>query len=89
MRVVTTNLAIRFYAEDGWTLEDLLPLICNVVRVNESCFLYFDDGRPYWVPAVGVNVNIPKLLTLVTKVDRTFNDFPGETDERHLERFNW
>lgn len=89
MRVVTTNLAIRFYKSDGWSEPDLM----NIVQFSnlDHPFRFFDDGfSAYWVPRPGVKLDIDKLLKeYKPSVSRTFDDYPNQTDKEHLETKNW
>jgi hypothetical protein len=87
MIVRTTSLAMRFYKEDGWNEDILLSLVDE----NGHCagFKYFDDEHPYWIPEVGTNMDIERLMQFVTKVHRGFNDVPSQTDKEHLESKNW
>lgn len=89
MKVVTTNLAIRFYKRDGWTEPDLLSLVED--SVLDQSFKFFDDGdMAYWVPYAGVKMDIEKMLKQHNPVViRTFNDFPNQSDLEHLESKNW
>lgn len=105
MRVVTSSLAIRFYRRDGWSLNLLLPLVRNTSTSHDpnggtEPFQFFDDlivsrtgqhgmDLSYWVQVPGTTLDIPKLMKLVVIVERTFDDHPGESDEEHLQRFNW
>jgi hypothetical protein len=48
-----------------------------------------NDTSPYFIMEVGSKVNMSKLMTVVTKVERTFNDYPNISDQEFLEKFNW
>ena len=90
MIVSTSNLAIRFYVRDEWTEESLRPLISS--SVTDPPFILKDPDEPrlsYWLPEVGTIMDIKKLMKVVTKVERGFNDYPHETDEEHLINHNW
>ena len=86
MKVVTTNLAIRFYAVDGWTEKKVLAL--NPDNTPDD-FRHFDAGTKlaYWVPHPGTKIHINRLMEVVTAVQRTYNDYPWESDQEHLARF--
>lgn len=87
MKVVTTNLTIRFYKADGWTFDILVSLLD---RLNQEPFIYFiDQSNEYWIPTVGTKLNIDKLMKKVTRVQRTFDDYPNQTDREHLMSKLW
>lgn len=90
MKIVCSNLAMRFYVQHGWT-EDLIR---SCLLKGELHFWKDDifDGwdMRYWVPKVGATFDIDKLLALATDgIVRTYNDYPHETDKQFLTRFNW
>lgn len=88
MQLVTSSLAIRFYTRHGWNEENIIPFVTKAYPA--AAFHFHDDGdMAYYVPNVGTRLDIKKLLEVVTKVERTFNDYPWESDEQHLEHFNW
>lgn len=92
MRVLTSNLAIRFYESDGWTEEVLNT--CVKTSNHLRPFRYFPDNIgesniAYWVPEVGTRLDFDLLMPKITKVVRMYNDNPHLADRQHLERFNW
>ena len=88
MRVVTTNLAMRFYKSDGWTREILSGLV-KEGSIDPRFKFFADDRLPYWIPEVGTQLDIDRLLKITTSVQRTFNGYPNQTDKEHLESKNW
>lgn len=84
---------MRFYDRDGWTEEMLRPLISSFVTdpplAHKDAGLTTPYSWAYWVPEVGTVLDIKKLMKIVTKVDRTFNDHPHQTDEEFLQNYNW
>jgi hypothetical protein len=83
-------MAIRFYERHGWTEDKIRSLISTSI-VNPP-LQHKDAAEPfwsYWVPEVGTVIDIKKLMKIVTKVDRTFNDHPHQTDEQFLQNYNW
>lgn len=87
MRVVTSNLAIRFYKSDGWTEEALNRYV--KFSAHKEAFKFFDDGAlSYWLTKVGTKLDIPLLMGVVTEVSRGFDDYPEQTDQEHLEDHN-
>lgn len=90
MRVVATNLAMRFYKNDGWTSHQLYSIVKYIgPECLEDPYRYFDDTEPYWIPNVGTRLDIDSLMLLVTEVVRVFNDHPELTDRQILESKNW
>lgn len=89
MKIITTNLAMRFYKNDGWNEDTLLQCVQSFSH-PEGPFKYFkEDAIPYWIPNVGTKLDLDMLLEKASTIQRTFNDFPEESDKQHLQRFNW
>lgn len=90
--IICSNLAMRFYKKH-WTKEEvescMKPRGKEYLKPGEILDAFPNDADPYYIPAVGTNMDIKKLLSLADGVVRTFNDFPHETDEQFLEHFNW
>lgn len=81
---------MRFHVRYGWTQEVLLPLVKSALY--EPPFTQKDPQYPelaYWVPESGTIMDIKKLMKVVTKVERTFNDYPERSDEDFLKMYNW
>lgn len=89
MKVVTTNLAIRFYTQYGWTKEILDSLVEK--KSKEDGFYNMETGEfgEYWIPVPGTKLDMDKLMEKVTSIDKTFNDYPHLSDKEFLERYNW
>jgi len=90
VRVSSSNLALRFYLKDGWDKEVLDSLVISGKFVK--CSHWEEDlklGLAYYLPEVGTKLDIDKLMNLITKVDRRFDDYPHETDREFIERMLW
>lgn len=85
MRVATSHLAMRFYVEDGWTQE-----LLDSITVEGKCKMPFpEDKRAYFILPIDSRLDMDKLMSLVTKVDRwSSNAEPAKTDREYLEGFN-
>jgi len=86
----TSNLAMRFYVHNGWTLEELEGLVESHRDSTDGRFRFFDDtDSPYYVPNVGTNLKIKELAEKISEIKKAFNDYPNETNKECIERFNW
>jgi len=84
VRIVCSNLAMRFYRVDGWTEELINQFIENgSVKMN-----FPEDASPYWIPEIGTRFNLNALLQFCPKVVRTFDDNPSLDDFSFLMQFN-
>jgi hypothetical protein len=91
MRINSSNLALRFYASEGWTL-DLLNSFVEKGAVKKHPSFDKDEKEGwggYFIPEPGTKMNIPKLMKLVTSVHRAFNDYPEDTDEQFIKKMLW
>ena len=91
MRINSSNLALRFYASEGWTLELLNSLVTKgAIKKHPS----FDKDEAegwggYYLPDTGTQMNIPELMKHVTSVHRAFDDYPTDTDEQFIKKMLW
>jgi len=85
-RVVTSNLAVRFYVKDGWTRELLESLLVRGKIVNDSHF-----GEPgnddYYSTYRSAMFDMATLMAVISHVKRTFNDYPDLCDEDFLLKY--
>lgn len=92
MVIRSSNLALRFYASDGWTKELMLSLILDEFRHDAKSFLVDtreredneDDYYFLFKPDSFYKIDFDKLLTLKTKLYRAFDDYPNQTDEEFM-----
>lgn len=82
----SSNLALRFYERDGWSKVEL-DEVC--IRGEVKCFHHDPDRYFILDYHRGSIFDIPKLLEKASKVVRTFDDYPDESDESFCKRFNW
>ena len=84
----TSNLAMRFYVHDGWTLEEL-----NEVLIKGSFHLMKIEQDPndpsYYVLDAHSTVDVDKLDKKVSIIKKAFDDYPNETNKECIKRFNW
>lgn len=88
MVVHSSNLALRFYAKDGWT-QPILDVLTIRGKVRPHPGFEEDEKSGwggYYLPDLGTEMNIPLLMQLVTKVHRRFDDYPEESDESFIRR---
>ncbi len=85
MKVICSNLAMRFYVKDGWTQDILRPLLIK----GDISIKHPDDFLPYFTLDVGSSIDIEKLLTIASEIVRTFDDHPAMSDREFLRQFNW
>jgi hypothetical protein len=89
VKIVTTNLAMRFYKNDGWGEADLLPAVVKHTH-PEGPFKYFsEDALPYWIPNVGTRLDLGVLLEKASQVQRMYDENPCLSDREFLEKYNW
>lgn len=82
----SSNLNLRFYLKDGWTPE-LLKLFLKKGSIEHSA--HFDSDHienRYYTLSAGTEIDFTKLSQLDIKVERTFDDFPSESDESFIKR---
>jgi hypothetical protein len=83
MRVSSSNLGLRFYKSDGWSKE-LLDVIGTFMPHPQFDVDETTGFGGYWIP-IG-EVDIDKLMGIVTNVSRAFDDCPKESDREFVER---
>lgn len=86
--VYSSNLALRFYFRDGWTVEELKACLkTGAVQFKstdryEQRYMTLDHTK-------GSQFDIDKLMEKVSEVVR-FGGYTGtETDREYLSRMNW
>lgn len=85
MLVRSSNLALRFYEKDGWTKEHIeFFLVEGEVLEQKSMFC-----SDYYIVSVGSTVDFRKLRSLVSRVDRAFDDNPNESDNDFMKKHLW
>lgn len=95
MQVVTSSLTIRFYTRDGWSISALMGLIADDSKNKEILFQEGEcNNMSYYIAGVGTSFDIPKLMGLVTKVERFYIDkhssvYASLSDEEYLKQYNW
>lgn len=85
MRIDSSSLTLRFYERFGWSEAKLQ----EYTAVVEKCAHYDEDleDRRYWViPLYSHSTDIARLAADCTKLVRTFDDYPRETDEQFIRR---
>jgi hypothetical protein len=88
--VHSSNLALRFYRQDGWTREILENYLTRGKLVDSAERFGDTDDTSYFILAVGARFDIGELhRDHVGEVIRTFNDYPGDSDLQFMERKNW
>lgn len=85
MKIVCTNLALRFYTSEGWTKEILQSCLIN----GEIKMPFIEDASPYYISEVGSVFDIDLLMKHCTEVHRVFNDYPHLSDKEFLTKYNW
>jgi hypothetical protein len=86
--VRSSNLALRFYQNDGWTKEVLEKYLIKGSFLDSK--ERFGDTNPYFVLNVGSQLDMKRLYEeQVSSVQRAFDDYPHQTDLGFMERFNW
>ena len=58
--VVISSLAVRFYSAHGWTRELLEQYVVRG-RLEEKHFNFGKDD-PYWIPDVGCDMDVRRLM---------------------------
>lgn len=94
MTIRSSNLALRFYKKDGWSLPLFeLLLLENYRNVDLNSLLIdseikFDDNKEsaYYVINDSLYFDINLLIKLKTRLIRAFDDHPMETDEEYIKR---
>ena len=80
MRVSSSNLALRFYLKDGWDKKTLDSLVvCGKIIKCSGWEKDLKQGLAYYLPEIGTKLDIDRLMSLVTKVHRAFDDYPQES----------
>jgi len=88
--VSSSNLALRFYKNAGWTRADIEPYLLTGYLLDTE-FLHNDAPEmAYYILEVHSRLNMPKFYEeKVGKVIRAFDDYPNMTDLQFLESKNW
>jgi len=92
MKAIASSLTIRFYQRHGWKKEILLDCIKEEHKVNGQLYIYDpfpSDENPYWTFTPGARdvINFDKLMTHITILERTYNDFPNDNDKDFIRKF--
>jgi hypothetical protein len=83
--VSASSLALRFYAKDGWTLEELESL----TEKNNGFHYWEKDFEPYYIANPGTVFDVEALASVTSEIKKAFDDKPNETIEECIKRFNW
>lgn len=86
--VRSSNLALRFYMNDGWTREELEDCL-ETGRIIVNGDFGSELDIPYYMLDVGSRFDLEKLMPLVGKVERAFDDYPWQTDREFIESHMW
>lgn len=89
--VHSSNLALRFYRSEGWTLEILNKYLTKGKFADTHLSHHKDPlEHSYFILEVRSTLDIAKLYEeQVSRVVRAFDDYPYDTDVEFMERFNW
>jgi hypothetical protein len=83
--ILSSNLLLRFYAEDGWSIEELNSF-CTPGEAGGAVCPHPKDSNPYFIYEACSPVDVDKLLERCSKLVRAFNDYPAQTDREFMER---
>ena len=77
--VRSTHLSVRFYRQDGWTIDEVQAL-CQTPEPVVDSHLHFCDSveNSYWIVMVENKPDIDKILNITSEVIR----YPGCCDKR-------
>jgi len=85
MPICSSNLALRFYLQDGWTKEFL-----DSLTIKGECIYremkFGDEDLSYYMPIPNTKLDIDKLILYVSEVNRAFDDYPNESDIEFIKR---
>lgn len=88
--VKSSNLALRFYKHDLWTRECLEKYIVRGELLDTEIDHNDKPEIAYFLLRAGGAFDCKRLLEEeVSKVIRTFDDNPNQTDLQFLEYYNW
>ena len=81
----TSNLALRFYEQDGWTEEELNSLC---VKGSFHCPFPSDEYK-YWLLEVGSQYDVNKMMQAISHIKCTFPEQEKLTKFELLNEMNW
>ena len=87
-RVSSSNLALRFYKADGWTLDDLEPYLLSG-KIEDTAIYHGDSPEWAYFRLDGVLDMNKFYKEKVSEVHRAFDDYPNMTDLEFLKSKNW
>ena len=88
--VHTSNLALRFYKNNGWTKEELEQYIISG-SIDDTELLHGDKNEwAYLRPSAGTKMDLKRLFEeKVSAINRFHTDKNNLNDLEYLESFNW
>jgi hypothetical protein len=89
-RVSSSNLALRFYKSEDWTLEVLNKYLVKGNIVDSQIRHGDDPAWAYFILSPYSTLDMKRLYEEeVSEVHRAFNDHPEWTDLEFMESKNW
>jgi len=89
-RVCSSNLALRFYKKDNWTIEDFEPYIIRGCMEDTAEVHGDSDFFAYYRLSVDSKMDMKSFYEeKVSEVHRMYDDYPNMTDLEFLESKNW
>ena len=79
------NLAMRFYAKDGWTKKELDSYCYR----GEFLMTHPNDTDPYYILPPSASYDVDALLNATSTIRRLFKEQHSKTDRQLFEERNW
>lgn len=90
--IVITSLSMRFYVDNGWTLDLLEKYVKK--KTSKDAFRYFDgEYAKYWIANPYTVLDVSKLMedghVGELRGKESWGELEGLTDLKVLENRNW